>query len=71
MEEDNTQYFNDEWNNSMLDNHKMRKWQKIYDITIIKLQDLLQEHLIKNHLNGITTSPKDYKTNKDANKLTR
>ena len=71
MEENNTQYFNDEWNGSIIDNPEIRKWQELYNITFIKLEKLLQEELIKNHSNGITTLPKEYKNIKDADKHTK
>jgi hypothetical protein len=71
MEEDNTQYFNDEWNGSLLDNPKIRQCQELYRITSMKLEKLLEEELIKNHSNGITTLPKEYKNIKDADKHTK
>lgn len=60
MEEDNTQYFNDEWNGSLLDNPKIKQYQELYRITLMKLEKLLEEELIKNHSNGITTLPKEF-----------
>lgn len=60
MEEDKRVYFNDEWNNSIIDNPEIKKWQELYNITLIKLEKLLEEELIKNHSNGITTLPKEF-----------
>ncbi len=71
MKEDDTQYFNNEWNGSIIDNLEIRKWQELYNVTLIKLEKLLQEELIKNHSNGITTLPKEYKNIKDADKHTK
>lgn len=61
MEEDNTQYFNDEWNGSTIDNPEIKKWQELYNVTLIKVNKLLQDELIKNHSNGITVLPKDFR----------
>ena len=71
MEDDTTQYFNDEWNGSLLDNPKIRQYQELYRITLLKLEKLLEEELLKNHSNGITTLPKEYKNIKDADKHTK
>ena len=71
MEEDNRLYFCDEWNNSIIDNPEIKKWQELYNITLINLEKLLEEELIKNHSNGITTLPKEYKNTKNANKHTK
>ena len=61
MEEDNTwRYYCDEWNGSLLDNPKIRQYQELYRITLLKLEKLLEEELIKNHSNGITTLPKEF-----------
>ena len=60
MEEDNTQYFNDEWNGSIIDNPKIRKLQELYNVIFIKLEKLLEEKLNENHSNGITTLPKEF-----------
>ena len=60
MEGDTTQYFNDEWNGSLLDNPKIRQYQELYRITLLKLEKLLEEELLKNHSNGITTLPKEF-----------
>jgi len=61
MEEHDIQYYCDEWNGSLLDNPEIRKLQELYNVTFIKLENLLQEELIKNHSNGITTLPNDYR----------
>ena len=71
MEDDPTQYFNDEWNGSLLDNPKIRQYQELYRITLLKLEKLLEEELLKNRSNGITTLPKEYKNIKDADKHTK
>lgn len=47
MEEDNTQYYNDEWNQT-------------YKIIKDKLEELIQEELIKSHSDGKTVLPKEY-----------
>lgn len=52
MEEDNTQYFNDEWNQT-------------YKIVKDKLDKLIQEELIKNHSDGKTTLPKEFNSKND------
>ena len=71
MEDGTRQYFNDEWNGSLLDNPKIRQYQELYRITLLKLEKLLEEELLKNHSNGITTLPKEYKNIKDADKHTK
>lgn len=83
MEEDNTQYFNDEWNGKPKESYRLEIWdfkesgveiytlEKYNKLIKNKLEKLLQEELIKNHSNGITTLPKRYKNTKDADKYTK
>jgi hypothetical protein len=54
-------YYNDEWNGSIIDNPELRKWQELYRITLMKVEKLLEEELNKNHSNGITTLPNNYR----------
>lgn len=56
-------YYNDEWNSSLLDNPKIKEYQELYNITLIKLEKLLQEELIKEGTNGITRLPKEFTDN--------
>lgn len=62
MEEDNTQYYNDEWNQSksFSENPEIVKYTLMYNILMDKLNKLLEEELIKEGTNTITRLPKEF-----------
>lgn len=66
MEEDNTQYWDDQWNVE-----DVKKYQKLYDSLFVKISNLLEKELIKEGTNGITRLPKEFKDIKDDIKHTK
>lgn len=66
MEEDNTQYWDDQWNVE-----DIKKYQKLYDSLFVKISNFLEKELIKEGTNEITRLPKEFKDIKDDIKYTK